>query len=278
MRNLIFGTMLAGLLPHATLAQDVSPERITVKVVSGITSSHQLPSQTLVNARQALAAGHDISISNIRQLADLGDGFAALRFAQTLAQSDNQSLRADTAHYYGIAAATGRGGAITGLIRTLDSIDPETLSEGRRKTLKNILITYALAGNSHALDAVMRYQLAEDPLGQLSSDLIVLMESASGEGAAQLGLQMAVTIMRDPAPTTTELLRARRYLTVASTATSLETKVVALNLTPLLEADLQSRPDFEDALNTQQSAVLASQPLTSIAPKIRPTNLLEVTP
>ena len=278
MRSFIFGSVLAGLLPHTTLAQDVPPNRITVKLVPGITSSHQLPSQTLINARRALAAGQDISVSNIRQLADLGDGFAALRFAQILARSDNPDVRGDTAHYYGIAAATGRGSAITGLIRTLDSIDPETLSEGRRETLKDILIAYVVAGNSNALDAVMRYQLAQEPLGPLNDDMVTVMESISGEGAAQLGLQLAVTIMRNPSSSTTELLRAQRYLSVANTATSLETKIVAENLTPVLEANLQSRPDLEDVLDTQGLAISPPQTPTSIAPEVLPTNLTEVTP
>ncbi len=277
MRSFIVGSVMLGLWPYTALAQDVSADRITVRVVPGITASRQLPSQTLINARRALAAGNDISVSNIRQLADLGDGFAALRFAQALAQSDNPSLRADTAHYYGIAAATGRGGAITGLIRTLDNIDADTLSDGRRETLKDILIAYALAGNSHALDAVMRYQLAEEPLGQLNDEMIALMEGASGEGAAKLGLQLALTIMRNPTSTTAELLHAQRYLAVANTANSLETKVVAQNLISLLEADLQSRPDLEEAIEAQRLAVLAPQSTALVAPAIRPTTQTEVT-
>lgn len=210
MRSFIFGSILLGIIPHTAPAQNAAPNKITVKIVPGITSSRQLPSQKLVNARRALAAGQSTSISNIRELADHGDGFAALRFAQILAESDNKDILKDTAHYYGIAAATGRGGAITGLIRTLDSIDPDALSESRRNILKDILIAYALAGNSHALDAITRYQMAQKPLGPLNDDIIVLMGNASGEGLSQLGLHMALTIMRDPSATTPDLVARAR--------------------------------------------------------------------
>jgi len=276
MRNVFASLLFLGALSQPVLAQDTPPNRITVRIVPGITSWQQLPSRDLVNARKALTQGQDIGWTRTRQLADLGDGFAALRFAQALEESDNIGLTADTAHYFGVAAATGRGGAISGLVRALDHLDRTKLSRGRADVLKDILLTYAKAGNSHAVDAVMRYQVTQEPFGAIDDDMVSLMVNATGEGAAQLGLQLALSILGDTASSTQDLLRAQDYLVIAETATSLETLLVAQNTTPLLKATLQARPDLGTAVEALRNSADPTVP-SQLTPMSRPTTLTEVT-
>ena len=225
-----------------TSDEAVAPSRITVKMTPGITSSAQLPTPELIAARKALTQGQTIYTSQMRQLADLGDGFAAYKFAQWLeAQGDN--VRAsDVAHYYGMAAATGRGGAITHLISILDRMEPADLSRARSDVLEGVVFAYARAGNSHALDAVIRYQISQKPFGRLDTEVQSLVDLAQGEGAATLGLHLAQNIMQDPAHTPADLLRARGYLETATASASLETQLVAANLVPLLDQALAEQP------------------------------------
>ncbi|WP_296425501.1 hypothetical protein [Yoonia sp.] len=278
MRNLIAALVLVCAAPHTAIAQSspdtVAPERITVRIVAGITSSRQLPSAALTRARTTLSQGGDVRSSQLRQLADLGDGFAALRFAQRLEQQNNGVPKSDIAHYYGMAAATGRGGSITGLIRMLDQLSASDLSASRALVLKNIMMSYALAGNSHAVDAVLRYQLRQQPFGPLEDELIVVLNTATGEGAAKMGLQIAMTILRNPDATTLDLLRAQQYLQLAATATSIETTLTAQNMLPLIEAKLQSRPDLA-RVTAERSADQVGT--TLISPVARPSPQPEVT-
>jgi hypothetical protein len=217
---------------------EIAPHRITVKMIGGITSSTQLPSEELIAARRSLAKGGKVSTSKLRALADLGDGFAALKFAQWLAERTPQSPAADIAHYYGIAAATGRGGGIQGLIRTLDRVDPAELSAGRTKTLRSIVITYAQAGNSAAIDALLRYHLSKRPFGSLQDEIDIALAHAQGEGARSMALRLATGILYDGQHTTADLEKARDYLNLALKSERVETLILAQNLLPLVERSL----------------------------------------
>jgi len=257
MHRLIIAFICTLSLPNTSFSQDadVDAARITVRMTPGITSSRQLGSPALVAARRALGAGEFVPFSSIRELADRGDGFAALRFAQALENLDTEVALADIAHYYGVAAATGRGGALNGLIRVLDQIDSDDLSDERSAILKNIVITYTLAGNSRALDAVLRYNLRQEPFGALDEELHNVLdeklsdvvEGENDDGTARLALQLAVSIMRNPASTTEDLNRAEGYVEIAVAAPALQTQLMAENVSTLLEAELQGRAELSEA-------------------------------
>jgi hypothetical protein len=225
----------------AAAAEGFDAKRVTVRMVPGITSWQQVPTDELRDARRALGQGRSVRSTLLRQLADLGDGFAALRFAQRLDEQGDAVLLGDIAHYYGIAAATGRGGAINGLIGTLDKIGQGDLSQSRLNVLKEILLTYANAGNSYAVEAILRFQTTGSPFGPLDDDVIALLGRAQGEGTGKLALQVALDIMQKTDPATEDLIRAQAYLATAMTARSVETQLVAKNLVPLLDRMVAER-------------------------------------
>ena len=237
-------TALILCLATPTFAQSsdtVEPSRITVKMMPGITSSAQLPSQELINARKALTQGQTIYTSQMRQIADLGDGFAAFKFAEWLAAAEN-AQPSDIAHYYGMASATGRLVAFNRLIETLDHMDPADLPRARSNVLEGIVFAYARAGNSRAVDAVIRYQLSQRPFGRLDTEVESLLKEAHGETAAAISLHLALTILQNPAHTADDLERAQTYLETASASESLETQLVASNLGPMLEQAFAEQP------------------------------------
>ncbi|WP_341368625.1 hypothetical protein [Yoonia sp. BS5-3] len=213
----------------------VDPNRITVQMMPGLTSSNQLPTERLINARKALAAGQSIYVSDMRAIADFGDGFAAYRFADWLAENSDDPSYSDIAHYYGIAAATARGGAIRQMIRALDQVNPETLVRARSDVLENILFTYAKAGNALAVEAVIRYDTAQRPFGRLGSEVATLLDHIDGENAVQVSLHLAAGILQNPQATQFDLDQAQTYLDIAMSSQSLESRLVASNLAPLLD-------------------------------------------
>ncbi|MEJ6402668.1 hypothetical protein [Yoonia sp. 2307UL14-13] len=214
--------------------EPIAPHRITVVMTPGITAWWQLPSDDLVEARRRLAQKGAVSTGQMRRLADLGDGFAALRFAQHLEKFATQPRAADIAHYYGVAAATGRGGAIVNMIRFLDQIDPTDVSPQRLALLKSIVVAYANAGNSAAADALVRYHWRQVPFGPLYDEVDVLLANLNGELAAELSLDQSLAILQDHQHTRDDLVNVQAYLATARASESLQTRIVAQNLEAML--------------------------------------------
>lgn len=216
---------------------DIAPHRITVVMTPGITSWLDLPSDEMVTIRRNLSQGRAVSTSQLRRLADLGDGFAALRFAQRLEASGNVNP-VDVTHYYAMAAATGRGGAIVNMIRYLDQIDPADVSPQRLAHFRRIIIAYANAGNSAAAEALIRYHWQQVPFGPLYDEVETVLNRLDGEVGAELSLEHALAILQDRQRTKQDLLNAQSYLANAAQATSLETRLIAQNLEPVLQEAL----------------------------------------
>ncbi|MEM9845684.1 MAG: hypothetical protein AAF965_12860 [Pseudomonadota bacterium] len=238
------GTMV---FASGALAQteEIAPHRITVVMTPGITSWLQLPSDDMVQTRRDLAQGRFVSTRQLRRLADLGDGFAALRFAQRLEESGAVNP-VDIAHYYGMAAATGRGGAIMNMIRYLDQIDPADVSPRRLSLLRSIVIAYANAGNSAAAEALVRYHWRQVPFGPLYDEVETVLARLDGELAAELSLDHSVAILQDRQHTRDDLLDVQTYLARASQSTSLQTRLVAQNLEPVLQEALAEYSNWQE--------------------------------
>lgn len=231
----LFTALIAG--PALAEMEEIPPNRITIVMTPGITSWRQLPSRDLVDARRNLGQGRPVSNTQLRRLADLGDGFAALRYAQRLDEA-GAARPVDVAHYYGMAAATGRNGAIVHLIRWLDQVDPAAASPQRLAVLRGIVIAYAQAGNSVAAEALIRYHWRQVPFGPLYYEVEMVLASLDGELGATLSLDHSLAILQDRQHTPQDLVNVQSYLTTARQSTSLQTRLVAQNLQPLLDAAL----------------------------------------
>ncbi|SFL60999.1 hypothetical protein SAMN04488004_13224 [Loktanella salsilacus] len=229
-------------------AVDQDAPQVSVVMVTGITRSDQLP-PTLVQARKALSANVALRDSTLRDLADLMDGNAAFQYAKRLDFVAKPGLAAHAAHYYGIAAATGRGGAIYGFIKALDALDPATTTPGRLANLRNILVTYANAGSAPALEAVLRYHARNTPFTDMRAELDRILVETDGPAAHAVALQLASEILHSDSPTPAELQKARQYLLRAEDSDSLRTRLISQNLLPLVEARVVAlRPDQSFAL------------------------------
>jgi len=184
-----------------------------------------------------------------RALADRQDGVAAFKRADIVMGQEEPRRASDAARYYSIAAATGRGGAIQGMIKAIDMIEPETVSPARLQVLLDLLMTYARAGNSQAVSALLRYHLEEAPFGPLDEDVEAIVLNASGAASAPVALQMATAILQSENPSRARLERARDFLMVAKEAETLSTALTATNLLAQVDVALISAPryslDFE---------------------------------
>jgi len=240
------GSALAQSAPQITLdltrlvGNEAEARRIAVTVIRGVRSGRDLPTQHLRNARARMVKGRSIPIADLRALADAGDGVAALRLIRRIEDGDYQVTPGDLAHYYGIAAATGRVVGLTGVVRLLARIDREDIDPKRLRILKDIVMAYAMAGNSVAVRAMMGFHIAERPFGPIPDDMLRLAERARGIGRDVIALQLASDLIQSDWDDAAALTRARGYLHDAAQSRSVRVTLIAANLLPVLNARLQT--------------------------------------
>lgn len=214
--------------------------RISVKLTEGLTNSDQLPNEHLKAVRKRLNQKKSVRYRDLQALADLGDGNAAFQLAKILDESGKPDLIGDAAHYFGIAAATDRGGAIFGMVRSLEMLDSETVSPGRLRNLRYVLLKYAKAGNSIAADALIRFHQTGHPFGSLTNEINNIVLKRGGPAVAPVALLLASEILQAPAQTEPELELARTYLRTATKATSLRVRATAENMIPVVDIMIQN--------------------------------------
>lgn len=212
-------------------------QHVDVTVVHGITRSDQLPPRLLA-VRKRLSRGAHVRFDQLRDLADHRDGNAAFQLANRLDLQARPDLAADIAHYYGIAAVTGSGGAIFGFVEALDRVDPERTSAGRLEVLKNALLAYAIAGSSAATEALIRHHVSGTPFGPMQAELEALAAREGAQGAEAAALQLASEILQDGAAAPEDLRRARGYLEAAGRGHSLRHQLIVQNLQPVVDLRL----------------------------------------
>lgn len=265
-RALLLGVAIAAaapcVAPRAAQAADANdPKRIAVKLASGISATRQLSDPALVRTRKAMIAKRPVSYSAVRALADRGDGWAALIAAKKLEERDDPTLAPHIAHYFGIAASTGRVGALFGMIRQIDAIDPETTPPARLAVLRKIVVAYAEAGNTVAIDAVLRYHASRTPFGSFDETVERIISESPPEVAAPFLLRRGTEILGDPTAGRAELEVAREYLERTVAGGGFELSLTAQNILPQLEQRLATLPPVRvDATveDAQEASVSAS--------------------
>ncbi|CUH80077.1 hypothetical protein [Tropicibacter naphthalenivorans] len=215
--------------------------RVDVTIVRGITRSDQLPAP-LVAVRKRLSAKRYVRFADLRALADYGDGNAAFQLAKRIDYVARPQLAADAAHYYGMAAQSGRGGAIYGFIRAVDALDPASTSQARLTSLRKTLLLYAAAGSGPATEAMLRYYVAGAPFGDLGPDLDRLVVQTDSPAANAVALQLASQILHAGGGDAASLGTAKGYLDKVAGADSLRLRLIAENLLPLVNEQIAALP------------------------------------
>lgn len=124
---------------------------------------------------------------------------------------------------------------MSGYVKALDALDPETVSPGRLKNLRIILVAYAAEGNSIAADAMIRYHRTGTPFGSFRQELDELVLRQEGQNLAPVALLIANEILQSSPLTSEDRALAQSYLQTASKAKSLRVRVIAENLLPMVD-------------------------------------------
>jgi TPR repeat protein len=145
----------------------------------------------LKDMRRRMLAGDALSDTDLRRLADAGEGLAAARFAERLEARGTLSVLDDAAHYYAIAVYVDRDFALPRLISLLgrSGID---IAPGRLTTIRDVLDGQARGGNPVAAAGLARLLLRGRPFGTdvAQARALLLMAAEAGDGQAAILLAL----------------------------------------------------------------------------------------
>lgn len=227
--------MLFLSLPLGALAEPPPADLVQVDFVfdNKVTHTRDLPSAALQAARKRMVSGGNVTTSQLRALADAGDGLAAYRYGKLLQASVPPAKAGAAAHYYAIAAYTGRAFAVAPLAKLLvaegDDYGPSLLQQSL-----NALTIQAISGNAKAAQVLGQMYSEGVPFGR---DLMQAQHflAMAGQNDPLAALKLGIVLITDPADAALDHVGARAALTLAANSDNLSAHVTAQNLLRLLD-------------------------------------------
>ncbi len=217
-------------------ANDIEADRISVTVTPGRRNMRGL-SASLIAARKQMHARGPVSDLNLRKLADAGDGLAAQIYVRRLMTSGADiHAPSDVAYYSAIAVGTGRVWTLPDMVKAMTRLDPATEPRSRLRKYIQVLYPYAWAGNTLALDAVVKFNGDGKLFGALSQstrDKILDQSQRNGDGLIEL--RMATALLEQPNISRAQQDQAKDLLQRAQASSHLGVMTAAQNLIGLMD-------------------------------------------
>ncbi len=250
MGNLPAVMTLAVCLASSAMAQPLAlrPKGFTDLVQAdfvfdnAVRKTRDLPTAALRAARREMIAGKDISATSLQALADAGDGLAAFRYAKLLGERAVPDPTGVAAHYYAIAAYTGRAFAVPPLASLLKdngaAYSPSRLTHGL-----NAMTVQAFSGNPVAATLLGQMYVDGVPFGRDLDQARRFLDMASAGGSPKAVLQLAIVLMSDPVDAAAGHPGARSTLLLAAAGDDLAVRVTAENLLRLIDETPIPQPE-----------------------------------
>jgi hypothetical protein len=222
-------------LAQGVLAEQVPAALISVEFVfdNKVTHTLDLPSAALRAARKSMVTGGKVSSSQLRALADAGDGLAAYRYGKVLEAADPPAKAGGAAHYYAIAAYTGRAFAVAPLAKLLVA-EGDTYGASLLKHSLNALTVQAISGNAQAAAMLGQMYIDGVPFGRDTNEAQHFL-SMAGQNDPAAALKLGIALITDPADARLDHVGARAALILAANGTNLSARVTAQNLLRMLD-------------------------------------------
>ncbi|KAA3515372.1 hypothetical protein RMS29_017175 [Agrobacterium rosae] len=218
-----FAVLTFAVIVAAAADADAQPRR-KAGFISGITRTDQLPTQELRDARKRMVKNKRISYRQLQVLADRGDSLAALLVAKQLYQKPE--LEKDSLHYFTMAAAAGRSGAIKPLVSLVRKIQPDPANQKRLGAAETALRAHAARGDEAAFEGLMSAYRSGTPFENSPVKYAEFRVSAAHRGNATAALEEAINLMSTNG-TISKRSEIEAYLMVAERSSDLKTQSVA---------------------------------------------------
>lgn len=200
---------------------------------NAVRQTNDLPTAALRAARRQMISGEPISAADLQALADHGDGLAAFRYAKLVQEMATPDLTGAAAHYFAIAAYSGRAFAVAPLARLLKA-EGSGYSESRLRHCLNAMTVQALSGNADAATLLGEMYADGGPFGRDLIQAQHFLGMAEG-GSPQAILNLGLALMTDPADIAAGHVGALSALGIAAAGDDLAIRVTAENLRRLIE-------------------------------------------
>lgn len=212
---------------------------------NAVRKTRDLPTAALRAARKKMISGAVMGPSALRGLADAGDGLAAFRYAKLLQEQGTPDPTGAAAHYYAIAAYTGRAFAVAPLARLLKA-EGAGYSASRLTHGLNAMTVQALSGNPVAATLLGQMYAEGVPFGYDLAKAETYLGMSSGGGSPKAVLQLGVALLSDPEDAASGHPGARSALTLAAAGDDLAVRVTAENLLRLIETAPSPQPEVTE--------------------------------
>ena len=212
---------------------------------NNVRKTRDLPTASLRAIRRKMISGEAMGPKDLRALADAGDGLAAYRYAKLLQTQGLADPTGTAAHYYAIAAYTGRAFAVPPLARLLKD-EGAGYSASRLKNGLNAMTVQARSGNSAAATLLGQMYADGVPFGLDVAQAQIFLGMASGGGSPRAALQMGVALMSDAADAQAGHPGARSALIQAASGQDLAVRVTAENLLRQLDKTSPPKPEVTE--------------------------------
>ena len=212
-------------------------------------AGNRLPPE-LVEVRKRMVAGEPVAFAEVKQLADHDDGYAAWILAERLYDQQRWDIASDVAHYYAVAAASGRTGGARRLVDILErpEFDPAGVTPQRMAWLEETLTKRALAGDPGTAAFLVTAYAEGAPFGRKPDAAVALLEALGPDQGAELALNTATALLRTGGLTASNRDLVRDLLELASADDSLEAQVTTSNLAEVIDSRMPAadQPDTGD--------------------------------
>ena len=252
----------------------------------GIQSAAEITDPGLRALRMKMVAGTPLTYTEMRALADAGDGLAAFKTAQSLEAEEDPALVDDAIHYYALAARTGRDFAVRRLVSLLLTYAP-ALQPALQRNAEDALRTQAQNGNVIAAQALSDMYLQGKPFGKNTERGLAYLEMSAGQGDGKAAVRLAMMYLKGTADVPADRDLARATLKIAAQSTDLGSRTMAENLLRTMPEPPRRRPDnmvvqpvaFTDDTPTATlrpepvTPVFVAKAMSSIKPRPRPAGI-----
>lgn len=171
----------------------------------------------LQEMRRSMLAGARMSDTDLRTLADAGEGLAAARLAQRLEERGDPALQDDAAHYYSIAVYVDRDFALPRLLAILRRPDLQ-IGPARLNNLRDVLERETNQRNPVAVAGLADLLLRGTPFGldvPRARDLLLI---AAEDGDTKAAIRLALSHFQGAPDLPPDPEAARPALAIAMTS------------------------------------------------------------
>jgi len=201
---------------------------------NAVRKTKDLPTASLRKSRLRMLSGVEIGSSELRALADHGDGLAAFRYGKLLQEAGKPDPDGAAAHYFAIAAYTGRAFAVAPLARLLKT-EGSFYSKSRLRHCLNAMTVQALSGNAKAATLLGEMYADGKPFGRDLAKAQQFLAMVSDGNDPKAALNLGLALMSDADDAAAGHVGALSALRLAAAGSDLSVRVTAENLMRLIE-------------------------------------------